>query len=424
MALAVSTPPTTPGTEKTERLLTPKQDASDIIAELATLSTSISEGNDAARLRALALARQLTGELSKPVDNAMTTIFTPFVAFAVQTAVRMKLFEALVKQKGSAITTFEISKLCNAENLLVSRIMRLLASMNYVAEASSETWLANETTHAMAVPAIAAGHRFVWDVQVDATAQAPRFLEETGFTCPTSASDGFIQYAHRTKYDVFEYMAKVRPDRLKDFHLFMGNTMGSRSYWFDWYPVRQQILADYDAAAPLLVDVGGGKGHDIISFANRFATEGQLILQDIEPALATIAEQDRDARITYQAQDFFKPNQVSGARVYFMHHILHDWSEEYALQILRNLRAVMKPGYSKLLIHDLVLPDQGANQYQATWDMVMMTFNAGIERSRSQWSDLLRKAGLRLEGVWHGDGGQDADGIVQAVVDELVKTAL
>ncbi|GIZ39501.1 hypothetical protein CKM354_000288300 [Cercospora kikuchii] len=425
----LATPPITPGTEKKNSFDQPA-DPNSLINELSRLKISISKGDNAAKTRALALSRQLTASLTEPVDAASSMIFQPFISFAVQTAVRLDVFPRLIqqqaKQDNKAISTADLSAVCNnAELLLLSRILRVLSSLNYISEGSEpETWLANPTTHAFAIPAIAAGHRFVWDIQVPGTAYAPKFLEETNYACPTSANDGFIQYAHSTKYDVFEYMSRVRPDRLQDFHTFMGNTMGSRYYWVDWYPVQEQILSGYDSSSTLLVDVGGGKGHDILSFADRFPSTGKeeestpsLILQDLPSALSTISPSSRDPRIHYQAQDFFQPNTVYGARVYFLHHILHDWSEAYALTILKNLKSVMKPGYSKLLIHDLVLPDKGASQFQAAFDMVMMTFNAGIERSRTQWEELLKKAGLRLEGIWHGEGGEDADGIVQAVVD-------
>jgi hypothetical protein len=62
----------------------------------------------------------------------------------------------------------------------------------------------------------------------------------------------------------------------------------------------------------------------------------------------------------------------SGARAYFLHHILHDWSDKYCLQILKQLRDAMTPGYSKLIIHELVLPDVGATELQARFDLTMM----------------------------------------------------
>lgn len=106
-------------------------------------------------------------------------------------------------------------------------------------------------------------------------------------------------------------------------------------------------------------------------------------------------------------------NGYVGARGYFLHHILHDWSDKYCHLILKAVRSAMKPGYSKLLIHELILPDSGAAEIQARFDLVMMTFNGGMERSKAQWTDLLEDAGFVNIKFWeHGD----ADGIVEAEV--------
>lgn len=38
-----------------------------------------------------------------------------------------------------------------------------------------------------------------------------------------------------------------------------------------------------------------------------------------------------------------------------MHGVLHDWFDEPARKILQMLRDALKPGYSKLLVHDHVV---------------------------------------------------------------------
>ena len=103
-----------------------------------------------------------------------------------------------------------------------------------------------------------------------------------------------------------------------------------------------------------------------------------------------------------------------GARAYFLHHVLHDWADSYCLDILKHIRSAMRPGYSKLLIHELILPDTGASVYQTIFDMTMMTFNSGMERSRTQWRRLLGKAGFEIVKFWVQN--EDADGIVEAVI--------
>jgi hypothetical protein len=45
--------------------------------------------------------------------------------------------------------------------LVTARILRLLASADFVEESAEDQWSASDTTRAMASPPIAAGHRFV-----------------------------------------------------------------------------------------------------------------------------------------------------------------------------------------------------------------------------------------------------------------------
>ena len=105
-----------------------------------------------------------------------------------------------------------------------------------------------------------------------------------------------------------------------------------------------------------------------------------------------------------------------------MHHILHDWSEKYCLKILGNLKKAMKPGYSKLLVHELILPDEGASVNQAMWDIAMMTANSGAVRSQRQWRELLDKAGFEVVKFWVHESDPDSDGIVEAVLRSDVPT--
>lgn len=76
----------------------------------------------------------------------------------------------------------------------------------------------------------------------------------------------------------------------------------------------------------------------------------------------------------------------------------------------------MIPGYSKLLLHEMIVPETGASGFHAMLDMTMMAFNSGMERTGKQWSELLDKAGFEVVKVWTPEGDEDADGIVEAVV--------
>jgi len=76
--------------------------------------------------------------------------------------------------------------------------------------------------------------------------------------------------------------------------------------------------------------------------------------------------------------------------------------------------SAMTPGYSKLLIHDMIIPDQGASIFAAELDMTMMAFNGGLERTKVQWRALLNSVGLQGVEFWD-PVDEDGDGIIEAV---------
>lgn len=63
----------------------------------------------------------------------------------------------------------------------------------------------------------------------------------------------------------------------------------------------------------------------------------------------------------------------------------------------------MAPGYSKILINDVVLPEKGAGRFPTQSDMTMLTLLAAMERTEAHWRTLLEKAGLKDIKIWYGD---------------------
>lgn len=140
--------------------------------------------------------------------------------------------------------------------------------------------------------------------------KAPRFLKETGYKCPENPVDGLMQYAFQRKLGTFALLAS-QPEILHDFNTFMGNTMGARTYWFDWYPVQERILEGVspDSNAPLIVDVGGGKGHDLQEFNVRYPGHN-LVLQDLQPVIDDAL--DLDILIKPVVYDMFTEQPIKG----------------------------------------------------------------------------------------------------------------
>ncbi len=60
----------------------------------------------------------------------------------------------------------------------------------------------------------------------------------------------------------------------------------------------------------------------------------------------------------------------------------------------------MTPGYSMLILNEMVLPNKGASLVATERDITMMVALAATERTEQQWRDMVGKVGLTVEGVW------------------------
>jgi hypothetical protein len=106
------------------------------------------------------------------------------------------------------------------------------------------------------------------------------------------------------------------------------------------------------------VDVGGAGGSVCFEVARK-APSVKCIVQD-QPFIIAMANPPADvaSHIEYTSHDFFTPQPVKGADIYFMRWILHDWSDKYALKILRNLIPALKNG-ARIIVNESVLPEPG-----------------------------------------------------------------
>lgn len=78
----------------------------------------------------------------------------------------------------------------------------------------------------------------------------------------------------------------------------------------DWYPVQSRILDDANLDQVLIVDVGAGKGHDLLAYNKTFPGTGRLILQDLQPVIDALEGLDPVIeKITY---DFFTEQPIKG----------------------------------------------------------------------------------------------------------------
>ena len=108
------------------------------------------------------------------------------------------------------------------------------------------------------------------------------------------------------------------------------------------------------------MDVGGSHGEYSIAVAQRFPSM-KCIVQDLPNVIGraeSLLPSDLKDRVSFMAHDFFQPQPVKEAAVYLLRWILHDWSDTYAIRILRALIPALGRG-SKILLHEYILPEPG-----------------------------------------------------------------
>lgn len=281
-----------------------------LLKELGGLNVKDIESDLGIKRHALQLANRLTAQLQEPQNFATELAFSPYAVMTARLAVDLELF-TIVAASSEPLTPEELAAKSGAEPELVSRLLRLLSAVGFVSEVGEQLYGATPVTKAMANPALQSGYRFVWDILVNAAAKAPKYFRESHYRTGVEPHDGLTQYAHHTKLPFFSFLASM-PSTMQDFNTFMGTTMGNRKYWVDWYPVQKSLLDGLKPDSALVVDIGGGKGHDLESFHRKYPDRGPLILQEL-PHVVEAAEATNPV-FKCTVHDFFKEQPVKGKR--------------------------------------------------------------------------------------------------------------
>ncbi|KZT40429.1 S-adenosyl-L-methionine-dependent methyltransferase [Sistotremastrum suecicum HHB10207 ss-3] len=227
-------------------------------------------------------------------------------------------------------------------------------------------------------------------------------------------------------------------DRLKLFaHGMRANSLmnggGKGLLWdFPW--------SRFDHPESVIVELGSGIGHlcmqimQVLKYAHfqnqdrpEVCTEGEKIIA------RSCLSADQKSRISFLPHDFFVKQPVTGASLYILSNVLHDWEDSKVITILQNTRNAMSPASRLVLIEALVsyptiqhdteesmgtvsnpshqfnqgvapaplLSNYGvANSYVSHQHMEMILLGNAMDRNIDQYLFLAGKAGLHLVDVY------------------------
>jgi hypothetical protein len=226
------------------------------------------------------------------------------------------------------------------------------------------------------------------------------FFKETGYKNPTDKDKSLFKKAANTDLHYFEWL--FAPGNEEQANAFLNHmkfkTMAQK--WYETVPVDQLIGTDCKPSDVLLIDVGGSSGQDILGYHKAHPKiPGRLILQDLPSTIQTLNAEELKP-VELMAHDFFTPQPVKGAKTYYLKMVLHDWPDAQCRDILSNLKPALKPGHSKILINEIVIPDTGADWFSTSVDMLMMVTHSAQERREKDWTTLVESAGLKIAKIW------------------------
>lgn len=304
--------------------------------------------------------------------------------------------EAIVKDIQKSESNIEM------DPKLLARFLRHLAAMGAVGERDPGEYAATTLTEALRNPPVTGGIDCWFDISSPVSQTLPDFLKQRGHRNGGQGNDCAWQLGKNTDLGPYEYF-KVNPRELTSFVNHMEAYALDRGYWTDLYPVRERLLTDADETLPFVVDIGGSNGHDMQRLADQYhISPDRLYVQDLEIVIEP-ARANAEVKLNFMAHNFFDPQPVKHARAYYIHSVQHNWSDEDCVKMLRHLRDAMKPGYSKILLNEIIIPTSGCDPVFSGLDLLMLgIYGSSVrERSQAEWEELLRMAGLKISGIWH-----------------------
>ncbi|KAK8037279.1 Winged helix-turn-helix transcription repressor DNA-binding [Apiospora marii] len=388
-----------------------------LIKELAECVKGLESGCDETRQALAIKARTLMQALETPRETMIKHCWAqPAVFSAILCGNECGLWKLMAKNGDRPQRVKELAGALGVDSVLLSRLLRHLGAMGYLLEVGEDKYKPTSFSLSLSLPMMSGGYPSMITMGGASFIKLHEYERNRGWKNPTDAQDNPLMYAHQTDLNYFDLAASR--GYLADFNHHMAGYRQGRLPWMapDFVPVQEVLIrcADPGPDAVFLVDVGGGLGHDLVEF-HRYhpSVPGRLVVQDLPQVVDSIVPSEENKAFTAMAHDFFEEQPIKGARAYYLHSVLHDWPDDRAAAIVHRIKAAMRPGYSKLLVNENVLPRTGAHWEASALDLVMLNLLAARERTERDWRGLLEdRCGLRIVRIWNG-GGRGVESLIE-----------
>lgn len=310
-----------------------------------------------------------------PAETVLTQILLGSLASqALYVAAKLGIADMLVAgPKGVE----ELAKTADVDAPSLYRVLRALASLGVFAEQDDKVFsmtpnaepLRSDIPNSLRDVAIFWGEDWHWEVW-------GKILY--------SVRTGKSAWAQMHGKPVFEYFEQNQ-EAGEIFNRAMSSFSGLAT---------KAVVEAYDfSSIKTLIDIAGGYGR-LLSGVLEANPSMRGVLFDLPHVIESASKTAPNDRCEYVTGDFFV-SVPAGGDAYIMKHIIHDWDDERALTILRNIKEAMNPGARVLLVEAVIA--EGNNQdFGKLLDIEMLVSPGGKERTAAEYEDLFRRAGLKL----------------------------
>lgn len=326
----------------------------------------------------LALIHQRT---FPPYAAMMELIFNAWASQAITAAVDLGIADALAS---GPLRAEELASRVDANPDALRRLMRALIGRGIFHQRRDGRYELNSLADTLRsnAPLSAAG----WAQMVG----SPQHREHWSYLADAIRTGGAVIPAVNGT-DAFDYLSR-EPELAEAFNRAMAQTTEMT--------IRPLMAAYAFDAYPTVVDVGGGVGQLLAAILAATPT-ARGVLFDLPHAVAgapPLLRQHHVAdRVRVVEGSFFDSVPADGD-IYVLKNVLHDWTDDKAVEILRKIHTAAKVGTTVLVI-EFVIPDHNREHLGHWTDLEMLLTQAGRDRTAAEYRSLLETAGFRVTRV-------------------------
>ncbi|KAM1483171.1 hypothetical protein TB2_034603 [Malus domestica] len=303
----------------------------------------------------------------------------------VRCAIDLGIAEA-IENHGSPMTLLELSTALSCDPSHLYRIMRVLVHRKIFKEKPTQSGSNGYAQTPLSRRLLKSAENSMVDLLLmgsNPVMMAPYLRLST--QVQRNTSDAVFDEVHGS--DLWNYGAE-NPDHGKAFNDSMACDARLA------VPAALESCPEAFKGIETIVDAGGGNGTTarLLVEACPWITKG--IIFDLPHVVSTVPECDRIEKI---GGDFFKC--IPKADAVVMMWILHDWTDEECISILKNCREAIPNDKGKVIIIDAVVEDNEKDYNKLTrvklmLDIAMMNGTKGKERTAKEWEYVIQEAGF------------------------------